>query len=123
MIRHGSRQPASTYSSNGFYVFCNANGQGYSGPSGARAYIRYLTTECYYAVPLSPEATFALAGRAREFLGICHTFTEWMTTHYSNWKPNGPDVMPAAYGWISFAGQPKSPTYQAWRDEWQETAA
>lgn len=111
------RTPTRGRPATGFYVFCNANGQGYSGPSGARAYIQCLISERYYAVPLAPEATFALAGRARDFLGVCPTFKEWMTTYYPNYHPSGPDVMPAAYGWVSFYGEAKSPQYQAWRDE------
>lgn len=34
---------------------------------------------------------------------------------YEGWRPAGPDVIPVAYGWFSFAGEAKAPEYQAWR--------
>mgnify|MGYP003395983759 CR=1 FL=1 len=102
----------------GYFQYCNSNGVGYSGPSGARAYLDYLATSAYYGVRMSPEATWALGAKAREFLGGPLTFVEWCMHYYPDWKPASPDVIPCAYGWYTFYGMPKAPEYQAWRDVW-----
>lgn len=88
----------------GYYQYCNANGVGYSGPSGARAYLDYLSQSTYYGVRMSPEATFALGAKARDFLRYkgWDEFNQWVETYYTDWKPSGPDVIPAAYGWLTF---------------------
>lgn len=98
----------------GYYQYCNANGVGYSGPSGARAYLDYLSQCTYYGVRMSPEATWALGAKARDYLvrealkngdvpnPALVEFTYWMGIFYPDWKPVGPDIMPAAYGWVTF---------------------
>ena len=110
----------------GYYQYCNANGVGYSGASGARAYLAYLAHSTYYGVRMSPEATWALSAKAREFLCANPSediqkyrhFVTWCQAFYPGWTPAGPDIIPAAYGWFSFYGQPKALEYQAWRNQW-----
>ena len=101
----------------GYYQFCNCCGRGFDGAPGARQYIAHLAQATYYAARMSPEATWALSAKAREFLRDPCTFQEWVERYYKDWTPSI-DIIPCAYGWFSFEGMPKAPEYQAWRDEW-----
>jgi hypothetical protein len=86
----------------GYYQCCNCCGHGFSNPNGARAYLRHLAASTYYGVRMSPEATWALGAKAREFLGGPQTFAQWTEEYYPGWHPVGPDIIPAAYGWVTF---------------------
>ncbi len=84
----------------GYYQFCNGCGHAFANAPGAYQYLVHLSQESYYGVRMSPEATWSLSGRAREFLGECLTFEAWVDTFYKDWKPVGPDIIPVAYGWL-----------------------
>lgn len=101
----------------GYYQSCNCCGKEFSNALGARQYLEHLSQSTYYGVRMSPEATWALGAKAREFLGGWPTqFYDWVAFFYPAWKPTGPDIIPAAYGWLSFEG-PKALEYAAWRKE------
>ena len=104
----------------GFYLCCNCCGHEFNGPVGASRFIEHTAQQTYYGVRISPEATWDMSARAREFLievgrPDVTTYQEWIEKYYQDWKPSGPDVIPVAYAWLSFAELPKSPEYQAWR--------
>ena len=84
----------------GYYQSCNCCGREFSSAHGARAYLDHLSQATYYGVRMSPEATWALGAKAREFLGGPQTFMDWCLHFYPNWKPAGPDIIPCAYGWF-----------------------
>ena len=84
----------------GYYQGCNCCGHEFSNAPGARAYLRHLSQATYYGVQMSPEATWALGAKAREFLGECPRFADWVQAYYTDWRPSGPDIIPAAYGWF-----------------------
>lgn len=120
----------------GYYQSCNCCGKEFSNALGARQYLEHLSQSSYYGVRMSPEATWALGAKARAFLTggkasgeplVCgtreagstpappSTFQGWVDAHYGGWRPAGPDIIPCAYGWLSFAGSPKAQEYEAWR--------
>ena len=86
----------------GYHQVCNCCGHAFDNAPGAYQYLVHLSQTTYYGVRMSPEATWALGGRAREFLGEFLTFEEWVDTFYKDWKPVGPDIIPVAYGWAIF---------------------
>ena len=83
----------------GYYQHCCCCDHEFSSAHGARAYLDHLSQATYYGVRMSPEATWALGAKAREFLGGMQ-FDRWMADYYPGWKPVGPDIIPAAYGWF-----------------------
>ena len=87
----------------GYYQCCNCCGREFNSAPGARAYLQHLSESTYYGIRMSPEATWALGQKAIEFLSKgqdSYTFVEWCWDYYPNWKPCGPDIIPAAYGWF-----------------------
>lgn len=117
------------YPVRGYFQECCCCGAAFGNAPGARAYLRHLSQSTYYGVRMSPEATWALGAKAREFLKCrcgCHkgrfagllgetqcndcgctdaglgkmSFKQWVSEYYFGWKPAGPDIIPAAYGWF-----------------------
>ena len=53
----------------GYYQCCNCCGREFNNAPGAYAYLQHLSESTYYGIRMSPETTWGLSGRAREFLG------------------------------------------------------
>ena len=95
----------------GYYQSCNCCGREFNSAPGARAYLHHLSESTYYGIRMSPEATFALGAKAIDFLrrrpeaptsALLRKldFEAWCVEYYFDWKPCGPDIIPAAYGWF-----------------------
>lgn len=84
----------------GYHQTCNCCGRAFDNAPGARAYLLHLSHSTYYGVRMSPEVSYALGAKAREFLNLPDHFHWWIDQYYPGWKPVGPDIIPAAYGWF-----------------------
>lgn len=95
----------------GYAQVCNCCGHAYAGPAGARAYIAHVKGMTYYGIGTAPEITWGMTAQAREYLRLPVTFEEWC----KDYQPRSVEALGFIAG-MSFAGHPKAPEYQAWRE-------
>ena len=94
-----------------YHKECNCCGHAYDNAVGARAYIKHVKDMTYYAAGIAPDITWGLTAQEREFLQDPITFELWC----AGYTPKSVEAFGWSYG-MSFAGLPKAPEYQAWRD-------